>query len=68
MAVTDPQPLDLDRFHLEIELYGVTFYYAIKFKLGGFAYADTGTRETPDQCFTAAMAYYAEKVRAAVTG
>jgi hypothetical protein len=57
--------LTLDRYKLDIELYGVTFYYEIRFSLHGFAYVDTGTRDTPDQCFEAAMAYYAGKVREA---
>jgi hypothetical protein len=64
--MSDPRPLNLDRFKLTIELYGITYYWLLEFKLDKTTGIASGTAETPDQCFTAAMSMYALKIREAV--
>jgi hypothetical protein len=60
------QRLELERYHFEVELYGTTFYYEIRFKLAGIPYVDSGVKDTPEQCEEAARQFLADKMRDAV--
>ena len=68
MTNIDPTQLDLDRFRLAIELYGVSYYWLLEVKLDKRTHTVSGTAPTPDQAFLAAMAAYAGRIREAVTG
>lgn len=63
--MTDPQPLDLDRYKLTIELYGITYYWLLEVKIDKKTATRSGTAETPDQAFIAAMGAYAARIREA---